>query len=115
MIVWASSISPLGSHCPLLRGLTGDTNSPVARAPSPLLSIPVSLPSLEHTSSHCWPQLSLWGKPVGPTLKNLRADWEASRQKAKEQVAVCHPETGLQSGQLSALLLLLVVEQTPNV
>lgn len=33
----------------------------------------------------------------------------------KEQVPICHPETGPQSGQLLALLPLLVVDQTQSV
>lgn len=86
--------------------------------PSALMSclFPFSLPFLELTSSHlltdlqdsqsrCKPQPSLREKPVVPTLRKLGTHWQGVGWK----------RPGLWSGQLLALLFLLLVKQTQRV
>lgn len=96
------------------------SSSPVVchTPPSALMSclLPFSLPFLELTSSHlltdlqdsqsrCKPQPSLREKPVVPTLRKLGTHWQGVGWK----------RPGLWSGQLLALLFLLLVKQTQRV
>lgn len=105
-----SSQSPLSSHkAGLLRCQMGDTNSPVP-PPRALLSIhPSHSLLLEHTSSclllpnlqgshgRCGPQPSLKEKPIGPTLKKCRANWEEVGPKSKCQSVIQRLDHSLDS------------------